>query len=173
MNAQTIFNEIKGINPSTTTVSSIGTVVTSQNQQIADNLLGDVIKNLTTDSLAYKIATSTTNCFTEKQLWVIAYELLKNADYCKKIENEKSEFEQYLMGKNAAKAAKRAAKSAAKSERKEREDANKEIEVGQRVEHAQFGKGIVTSLDVDSITVVFDVFGEKKLCRKLVKLQIL
>ncbi|MCL1867655.1 MAG: hypothetical protein FWF72_01720 [Paludibacter sp.] len=75
-----IFNKIQGLNPTTSTVSSIGTFVTNQAQQVSDMILRETISFLPKKSLAYKIATSA-NKFTDKQLWVIAFELEKNAEY--------------------------------------------------------------------------------------------
>jgi adenylate kinase family enzyme len=76
-----IFNYIGGLNPSVSTVSSIGNFVSSQNEQLADATLRECIENVPKDSLAYKILTSTVNRFSEKQLWVIAFELEKNEEF--------------------------------------------------------------------------------------------
>jgi hypothetical protein len=72
-----IFQTIKGINPQT---NSYGYVDNSGDQQ-AQFMIDQVRPFLPTDSLAYKILTSTMGTFSEKQIWVIAYELMKNADY--------------------------------------------------------------------------------------------
>lgn len=90
INASNIFNRIQSMNPSVSTVSSIGSFISSQNEQVAEMVTNNIIKLLPSDSLAYKIATSISSRFTEKQLWVIAFELEKNEDYKKELETEYS-----------------------------------------------------------------------------------
>jgi hypothetical protein len=90
INASNIFNRIQSMNPSISTVSSIGSFVSSQNEQVAEMVTNNIIKLLPTDSLAYKIATSTSSRFTEKKLWIIAFELEKNEEYKKELESEYS-----------------------------------------------------------------------------------
>ena len=68
MKAIDIFNKIKGINPKTSTVSSIGTFVSPLSQQISDGILSDVISNLPENWLAYKIAAGNADRFSDKQL---------------------------------------------------------------------------------------------------------
>ena len=76
-----IFEDVQGLNPSTSTISSLGTFVSVQNQQLADNKARVLMGYLPKDSLASKIIVSTKGRFTDKQLWVIAYELEKNDKY--------------------------------------------------------------------------------------------
>ena len=52
--------------------------VNSDNQSIADDKFNAIVKALPEHSLAYKIAISGASSFTEKQIWVIAFELQKN-----------------------------------------------------------------------------------------------
>lgn len=52
----------------------------NRGQQMADSCCGEINSFLPADSLAKKILMSTTR-FSDKQLWVIAYELLKNEEY--------------------------------------------------------------------------------------------
>ena len=80
-----IYNYISGMNPTSSTVSSIGTFVTNMNQQVADNIVSEVLSALPKDSLAYKIASNNSDFFTEKQLWVISYELEKNNTFSEKV----------------------------------------------------------------------------------------
>lgn len=47
-------------------------------QSIADDKFNAIVKALPETSLAYKIATSGASSFSEKQTWVIAFELQKN-----------------------------------------------------------------------------------------------
>jgi hypothetical protein len=79
-NAKQIFAFIQDLNPNTTCISSIGEFVTNQNADLADQALQEVLQYLPEASLAYKIA-STSSRFSEKQLWVIAFELVKNPEY--------------------------------------------------------------------------------------------
>lgn len=88
--AKNIFNYIQGMNPNSQTVSSIGTFVTAFSQQVADSQVSEVIQVLVNsdkkDTLAFKIA-STNSKFTEKQLWVIAFELEKNQEFAQNVNN--------------------------------------------------------------------------------------
>lgn len=95
-----IFDYINGMNPSVSTVSSLGSFVSNMNQQVADNIKNEVVSALTDEnSLAYKIAT-TSERFSDKQLWVISYELLKNEEFAGKV----AEFYARINAKAAAKA---------------------------------------------------------------------
>lgn len=87
-----IFNDIQGLNPTTSTISSLGTFVTEQSRQVSDMVYREVLSNVSESSLAYKILTGSEN-YTEKQLWVIAYELLKNDAYATKLGAEIAERE--------------------------------------------------------------------------------
>lgn len=109
-----IFNYIQGMNPSTSTVSSIGTFVSNMNQQIADSLVSEIIGALNESTLAYKIAT-TASKFSEKQLWVIAFELEKNAEFTSKIVNFYNEIEAKSNAKMEASKAKLTANKEASS----------------------------------------------------------
>jgi hypothetical protein len=107
-----IFEYIKGMNPGTSTVSSMGTFVDSMHQQMADNTISEVTAALPKDTLAYKIAT-TAESFSEKQLWVIAYELMKNAEFVAKVDalgEEISDAEILRKARKARKAARKANK---------------------------------------------------------------
>ncbi len=72
-----VFNYIQGLNPSTSTISSLGSFVTEQSQQVSDMIHREVTTGLPEGTLAHKILT-TSEKYSEKQLWVIAYELMKN-----------------------------------------------------------------------------------------------
>lgn len=80
-----IFNYIQSANPSTTTFSSMGSLVTNQAQQVADSTVREIMNNVPESSLAYKIATSLADRFSDKQLWVMAYELDKNEEFKNKV----------------------------------------------------------------------------------------
>lgn len=108
-NVSNIFNYIQGMNPRVNTISSLGSYVDSQSQQVAEMVrreVADAIINR--DSLAYKIA-STSSRFSEKQLWVIAYELVNNAEYAQKVEDYYNELARREEAKREASRAKLAA----------------------------------------------------------------
>lgn len=75
-----IFNKIQTLNPVTSHVSSMGAFVTEFNQSVSDMVSRDLMNFIPENTLAYKII-STTSRFTDKQLWVIAFELEKNEEY--------------------------------------------------------------------------------------------
>lgn len=84
-----IFNDIQGINPNTSTVSSIGSFVTEQSQQVADKIHRNIMAQLPKDSIAYKIMfDSRSNKYSEKQMWAISYELAKNKKYSQNLGRE-------------------------------------------------------------------------------------
>jgi hypothetical protein len=169
-----IFSNIQSLNPSTSTISSIGTFVSSQNQQIADDKVREIMGFLPKDSLAYKIITSADK-FTDKQLWVISFELEKNDKYKKHLSKEIQEFEEYQEYQRNRKSAKRAAKSQRKKEQKVQEKKNlqqfEEIDSDQKVRHPIFGEGKVLSQTEDKIKVFFKERGEKELLKKYTKLE--
>jgi hypothetical protein len=77
---KTIFNKIQGLNPKKSIISSMGEFISPVEQQISDIMVQEIIELLPEGSLALKIAKNAT-FFTEKQLWVIAFELAKNETY--------------------------------------------------------------------------------------------
>jgi hypothetical protein len=79
-----IFNRVSRINPKGYSVSSMGRVVTPMAQQLADNAIQEILPYLPKKSLAWKILTSGQIYFSEKQRWVISFELLKNEKYVSK-----------------------------------------------------------------------------------------
>jgi hypothetical protein len=85
-----IFNSISNLNVRKSHVSSIGSFVTEVSKEVTDNKIEKVKSYLPEGTLAAKIVASNVN-FTEKQLWVIAYELLKT-DYKNELEQTKKEF---------------------------------------------------------------------------------
>jgi hypothetical protein len=172
MNAKQIFNEIQGINPSTTTISSLGTIVTEQAQQVADSTRAEILRYLPQDTLAYKI-TRDADKLSDKQLWVIAYELVKNAEYCEYLAGEIKERQEYISYQKARKSAKNAAKRERKAEVKNQmkatEESNKNL-VG-NVRHNRFGEGVVVSEDDATITVNFKEYGMKTMVKKFTILE--
>ena len=82
--AKQIFNEIEDLNPQISTISSLGSYVSQSSQMVSDSIYKEVLGFLPKDSLAYKILTSSER-YTEKQLWVISYELEKNSEFNKMV----------------------------------------------------------------------------------------
>lgn len=172
--AKQAFADIQSLNPSTSTISSLGTFVSSQNQQLADAKAKEIMGYLPKESLAYKIVSSA-NRFSDKQLWVIAYELVKNKEYQKDLAESIKEAERYATYQKARKSAKRAAKSSAKKQAKEAA-ANamkqyEDIESDDKVKHPIFGEGKVISQTDDKIKILFKNVGEKELLKKFAKLE--
>lgn len=54
-------------------------------QEMSDDIHNEVVKSLAETTLAYKIATSGAASFSEKQLWVMSFELLKNEQFATKV----------------------------------------------------------------------------------------
>lgn len=80
-----LFNYASMMNPSVSEVSSIGTFVSASSRQLADAVSNEIFAELPEGSLAHKIMKSSTGRFTDKQLWVIAFELQKNDEFTKKV----------------------------------------------------------------------------------------
>ena len=79
-----IFLNIQGLNLATSTISSLGTFVTNQAEQVSEMVYREVLNNIPENTVAYKILTGS-NRYSEKQLWAIAYELLKNDAYAAQV----------------------------------------------------------------------------------------
>lgn len=113
---QDIFNYISSMNPKESVISSMGTFIDKSSQDLADGINNEVIGALPQDTLAYKIATSLTDRYTDKQLWVIAFELKKNATFLAKIEKFYSELNRKSNAKIEASKAKLTANKEASSD---------------------------------------------------------
>ncbi len=107
-----IFNEIDGLNPQTSTISSLGSYVSQSSKMVSDSIYKEVLGFLPKDSLAYKILTSSER-YTEKQLWVISYELERNAEFNKMVSERISIREAKSNAKLAASKSKLQANKAA------------------------------------------------------------
>jgi len=81
-----IFNSIQGLNENIDYVSGLGNYVSTTAQIVKEETYKSVIASLPDDSLAYKIITSTEH-FSVKQLWIIAYSL-ENTEYAAKVDEE-------------------------------------------------------------------------------------
>lgn len=98
-----IFQDVSMMNPTVNYMSSNGEYVDSNAQQLADYVIREIVGYLPEDSLAMTIIRSTRGRFTEKQLWVVAYELLDktNAEIAAK-ENAKREASRQKLANNKA-----------------------------------------------------------------------
>ena len=84
-----IYNDVSYINPSVSTISSIGEFIEESSRQVALSVRSRIAKILPQGTLAHKIVTENLNdFFSERQLWVIAYELQKNEEYVSNLANE-------------------------------------------------------------------------------------
>lgn len=102
-----IYNQVTYINPSVSTISSIGDYIEESNRQAAAYSRRELIQYVSKDTLAFKILTENLkDFFTEKQMWVIAYELQKNAEYVAKLQEKLELRERKAEAKAAASKAK-------------------------------------------------------------------
>lgn len=171
MKAIDIYNHIQGLNPTSNSISSLGSYVSPMERQLADELRKDVSKALPDGCLAKKIV-ETASRFTDKQLWVITYELLKNKDFCKDLEAFNAEVERKDARRKAAKAENGKKRQSFKKAVANQEAANADIEVGMTVEVPRLGKGIVK--EVSEEAVVVDFAGDvKSLLRKYATINII
>jgi hypothetical protein len=79
VSAKEVFNSINFINPTKNHVSSVGSYVSEARLDAIATKVSEIKSYLSEGSLAYNILTSQST-FTDKQLWVIAYALVKT-DY--------------------------------------------------------------------------------------------
>lgn len=101
-----IFKSLGNISNNTNNISSIGEYVSNINIQSAQNEINKIANYLNKSSLAYKIIKHEKNfsfnkgfSFSDKQKWVIAYELEKNPKYKQEVakiikENKKPSFQE-------------------------------------------------------------------------------
>lgn len=165
-----IFNSIQGLNANSSTVSSLGTFVTEQATQMAEMAQKEVLSNVSESSLAHKILMKS-ETFTEKQLWVIAYELLKNDDYATKLGAEIVEREAKAEAKKANK--NRVYTTPKKVESVKVVEESKTYETGANVSHPTFGKGEVVEEKNGKVTVNFSNGEVKTFITKFVKLTVI
>jgi len=162
---QQIRNYIQGLNPKVSTVSSIGSFVSKMSQQVSDSLLKEVIESLPEGSLAHKIVVDNNSQFSEKQLWVISFELEKNADFCKMVSDFYTEIEARKEFKHIKNSVKKSEKAVRNTAIATNVAVSSEFEIGQTVNHKVWGSVLVSDMDNDTITVIFN--GEsKKLLKK-------
>jgi len=85
--AKQIYQNIAGLSPKLSEVSSLGSFISKSDEMISESIYNEIISYLPKTSLAYKILTSNEN-YSEKQIWVIAFELEKNEEYNQLISKE-------------------------------------------------------------------------------------
>lgn len=106
LNVKTIFSRIQLVNPTMGVVSSLGSFVTQANRAVMESFRNDLQNYVEKGSIAYSILESGRDFLTEKQIWVIAFALQKNAQYCAELaeeiareEAERRELEEYRKSK--------------------------------------------------------------------------
>ena len=97
-----IFEQVSMINPEVNYMSSIGEYVDANARQFAEYMERQIMAYLPENSLAMKIIRENRGRYSEKQLWVISYELQRNADYVAKLDNELEEIERKENAKREA-----------------------------------------------------------------------
>lgn len=154
-----IFSNIQSLNATKMAVSSIGTFVDDDAKARQENTLDEVVRNIIDkNSLAYKIATTSTR-FSEKQLWVIAFELAKNTEYANGMLSEinaNREYAEIQKSKRSEKRAKAKARVSTAAEIK----ANATDTGMPGYTHPDFGFG--TLIMESSTTLTLDFGGVKK-----------
>lgn len=163
-----IFEDVRMINPKVNYISSIGQYVDANAEQLADFVLNRIVEYIPQDSLAMKvIRENKKQRWSEKQLWVIAYELEKNAEYCEALDKTNESIRINEERRRAARADRRHRR--AEREKKNAEMMKKYEEISscgsKRVFHATFGEGEVIDQDDNTIVVNFNGI-EKKLLKK-------
>ncbi len=153
MTAKEIFNNIQGLNIT-------AYYVTEMDRQVAEQEYRKVIDFIPEGTLAHKIITDLNRFgkWTAKQLWVIAFELEKSASYAASV-------------KPVAKAPK-AKKTPSKYSKKQAVKETPVIEVGARVSHRQ-GEGIVSAVDSQNVTILFDNGTEKQFIIKFAQIEVI
>lgn len=178
LNVKKVFVYLNGLNPMETIISSLGRRISDQNWELAYSLRDNIAKYLPENTLAAKIMAERKmdGFFTDKQIWVIAYELMKNEDFLnelaewmrpilvKEMKARENERENRKKRNAAIKAWKeKKAAQAAKAEEKKEEPAKEldGIKKGDMVEHKKFGTGMVMEVQEGAFKVNFPMFGPK------------
>lgn len=151
-----VFESIQGINAR----NPYGAVTENDRREAA--LQADAImKFIPRDSVAYQIMNGNISMeYTEKQMWSIAYELVKNAAYCAQLEQADREADARRARKSTARQEKKSAAASIAAAK----TAADGFAAGDRVSHPRFGEGLVTATDEKTITVTFSE-GEKMLMK--------
>lgn len=168
-----IFEQVAMLNPRKDYISSLGEYVSDSNIMCAEYVEREICDYLPHESLAFTIVKEgRMGCYTTKQLWVIAYELLKSESYCEMLAKTLEEIRFREEMKRASKRAKRAAKKEAQKRLAESQSCNSTYAEGDEVHSASFGNGKVISNDGKTMIVNFGGVEHKLLCQfaKLTKI---
>jgi hypothetical protein len=119
---QIIFSEISELNTTLSHSSSLGSYVSESSRMVSEYIYKKIIKSIPENSLAFQILTNNDN-YSEKQLWIITFELLKNENYCNEImeefyERNSREFTKKIIKKD---------RQTLKSQKKENQKENKKM----------------------------------------------
>lgn len=181
LNVKKVFVYLNGLNPTQTIISSLGRHITDANWELAYSLRDRIANYLPENTLAAKIMSERKmdGFFTDKQIWGIAYELMKNEDFLnelaewmrpilvKEMKARENERENRKKRATAIKAWKeKKAAQATKAEEKKEEEPAKElngIKKGDMVEHKKFGIGEVKQVNEKSFVIDFPKFGRKEI----------
>lgn len=181
LNVKKVFVYLNGLNPTQTIISSLGRRISDQEWELAYSLRDRIAKYLPENTLAAKIMSERKmdGFFTDKQIWVIAYELMKNEDFLnelaewmrpilvKEMKAKENERENRKKRNAAIKAwkEKKAAQETKAEEKKEEEPAKElnGIKKGEMVEHKKFGIGEVKQVNEKSFVIDFPKFGRKEI----------
>ena len=176
LNVKQVYNHVQILNP-----KSAYRDTDEASWQLREDFAKELNGYLPSDSLAAKIIKEHAykTYYSEKQMWVIAYELMKSQsfkeDYSKELsqqmakEEAKRERERENRKKRAAAIKEWKEKKAAqatKAEEKKEEEPAKElngIKKGDMVEHKKFGIGEVKQVNEKSFVIDFPKFGRKEI----------
>ena len=186
LNVKKVFVYLNGLNPTETIISSIGRHITDASWELAYSLRDRIAKYLPENTLAAKIMNERKmdGFFSEKQIWVIAYELMKNEDFLnelaewmrpilvKEMKAKENEKENRKKRNAAIKAWKeKKAAQAEKAEDKKEEEPAKElngIKKGDMVEHKKFGIGEVRDVTDKGLVIDFKTAGRRAIAANFV-----
>lgn len=159
-----IFDDIKSLNPGESKISSMGSVVSKQAKQLAESERTKIMKFIPDGTVADKIL-RTADKLSDKQLWAIAYELLKNEDYVSDLSERNDKLAKEVSYQKEKRSEKRKTRTAEKNRVKESikqtADKNDKLSMGDKVKHERIGIGTVTGITSDKITIQFES-GETK-----------
>lgn len=160
---QMIFNYTDGINNNTYYKDTNSRVMVGNNIVELMNNIND--KN----SLGYKILQNQKDGvnFTDKQRWVITFELIKNQEFVNKVE-------EFYKGIKKDKKVKLKDIKPIPTRRRVRDIEVKVedfgFEINDKVNHNTFGNGIITEITEEIVTINFEEVGVKKMVKKFTKI---
>lgn len=97
-----IHKEVMKINAASYSTYGSKFGVSNLHREIGDDAYGEAISNVSKESLAYKIlkqiGAMKAMRISEKQAWVVAFELFKNSEFVAKMTAAKERYEAWLCG---------------------------------------------------------------------------